>query len=437
MATEVIMPKVDMVMETGTFVEWLKQEGESVEKGDALFVISTEKAAIEVDAPADGILAGLSAKPDDVIPVTEVIAYILEPGEELPEKTSPVLDVKPAFDEKHDEKIDESEDLFLSSLSIDEKPRATPLARRMAEDFGIDLNHLTGRGPKGRIHKADVIDYQEALTSDQLGIDGSIEVAPSEPTWMPNLPGARKPGLIPLPQARRKEVIPLSGPRKIIAERMTYSAFSAPHINISLNIDMTDVLRFRQHLQENQTYQNKPGISITAILAYCVAWVLPLHPYLNASLSNEQIILWEDIHLGIAMSINGGLIVPVIRECQHKNVFQLAESLVDLVDRGRNRRLLPAEMSGSTFTISNLGMYDVESFTAVINPPESAILAVGKIVETPIRSNGQIEFKPMMNVTVSADHRVLDGASVAAFLQELKSKMENPFFLAKSIESRA
>lgn len=437
MATEVIMPKVDMVMETGTFVEWLKQENELVQKGEPLFVISTEKASIEVDAPADGILAGLSAKADDVIPVTEVIAYILEPGEELPEIHSTGADIKPADEKPHAEINFEPEDLSSSSPSIDEKPRSTPLARRMAEDFGIDLHRLTGRGPKGRIHKADVMEFQKALSSEQLGMKGSKKVAGSELTSVPSLSGARAPMLVPLPQARRKEVVPLSGPRKIIAERMTYSAFSAPHINISLTVDMTEVLRFRRYLQENQTHQKESGISITSILASCVARVLPQHPYLNASLSNDQIILWEDIHLGIAMNNDAGLVVPVIRECQRKNVFQIAESLVDLVDRGRNRRLLPTEMSGSTFTISNLGMYAVEMFTAVINPPESAILAVGKIVETPVRSSGQIDFKPMMNLTVSADHRVLDGASVAAFLQELKINMENPFFLAKSIESPA
>lgn len=434
MATEVIMPKVDMVMETGTFVEWLKQEGETVEKGDPLFVISTEKAAIEVDAPEDGILAGITAKPDDVIPVTEVIAYILEPGEEVPERPASKTEAIPVIEGNQDESDTKVAQVSAVTPISETKPRATPLARRMAEDFGINLTHVTGRGPKGRIHKADVLNYQESLSTFQSGEGLQIEMVSSEPLSQLETSGTRKPTNIPLPQARRKEVVPLVGPRKIIADRMTFSAFSAPHINISLRVDMTDVIRFRQYLQEKQKHQENRGISITAILGYCAARVLPKHPYVNASLSGDKIILWEDIHLGIAMNVDGGLIVPVIREVQNKSIYQLAASLAEMIDRGRNRRLLPAEMSGSTFTISNLGMYDIESFTAVINPPESAILAVGKIVETPIRSNGQIDFKPMMNLTVSADHRVLDGASVAMFLQELKSTLENPFFLAKSME---
>ena len=434
MATEVIMPKVDMVMETGTFVEWLKQEGESVEKGEALFVISTEKAAIEVDAPEDGILAGITAKPDDVIPVTEVIAYILEPGEELPDRPTQKPAAIPAIEGRQDESDTKEAQASPVTIIPEMKPRATPLARRMAEDFGINLTHINGRGPKGRIHKADILDFQESHSTIQSGVGLPIKMVSSEPLSLLEFSGTRKPANIPLPQARRKEVVPVVGPRKIIADRMTFSAFTAPHINISLRVDMTDVLRFRQYLQEKQKHQETPSISITAILGYCAARVLPNHPYVNASLSGDKIILWEDIHLGIAMNVDGGLIVPVIREVQNKSIYQLAESLGEMIDRGKNRRLLPAEMSGSTFTISNLGMYDIESFTAVINPPESAILAVGKIVETPIRSNGQVDFKPMMNLTVSADHRVLDGASVAMFLQELKSTLENPFFLARSME---
>lgn len=433
MAVEVIMPKVDMVMETGTFVEWLKHEGDKVEKGDALFVISTEKAAIEVDSPADGILVGLSAQPDDIIPVTKVIGYIIAPGEELPEKLNVEPEIKPTEPEEGSNSKDEYRDEITGKLVSIEKPRATPLARRMAEDLGIDLNHISGRGPLGRIHKADILDYQNSHQFSRDVGDSSSAYIPNQYHRVQPPSETRRSAMITLPNARKREVVTLSGPRKIIAERMTYSAFTAPHINLTVRVDMSDVLRFRQHLQEKRTSRENLPVSITAVLGYCVAKVLPNHPYVNASLSGDEIILWEDIHLGIAMNVEGNLIVPVIREVQKLSIYQISEAMVDLVDRGRNRRLLPAEMSGSTFTISNLGMYGIESFTAVINPPESAILAVGKIVEMPIRDDGQIAFKPMMHLTVSADHRVLDGASVASFLQDLKSSMEDPFFLAKNL----
>lgn len=434
MATEVIMPKVDMVMETGTFVEWLKQEGDTIEKGEPLFVISTEKAAIEVDSPADGILAGLTAKPDDIIPVTEVIGFIIEPGESIPEKTriSPKAQTlesdQPLY---HKEEI---VDISLNSHVSETKPRVTPLARRMAEDLGINLCDVSGRGPKGRIHKADIIDFQKTLTTSQETNAFADNIATEESHLVQEPLGRQQIPVIPLPDAKKKDVLSLTGTRKIIADRMVYSAFSAPHINLTLRVDMTEVLRFKQYLSKEQKKPEPQQISITSILAYCVAKVLPDHPLVNSSLAKDKIILWEDIHLGIAMNVDGNLIVPVIREAQNLSVFQLAESLIDLIDRGRNRRLLPDEMSGSTFTISNLGMYDIESFTAVINPPESAILAVGKIVETPIRINGQFEFQPMMQMTVSADHRVLDGASVAQFMQALKNSIENPFFLAKGLD---
>ena len=416
MATEVIMPKVDMVMETGTFVEWLIQEGQAVKKGDPLFVINTEKAAIEVESPEDGILAGVTAKLDDVIPVTEVIAYILAPGESLPEKQKaaavvdatpqPVKEIISVDRENHD-------NIF------NDKVLATPLARRMAKDLQIDLNLITGCGPNGRIHKSDVVEFQSTLTRFE-----NAGVIKSNTTHL-GIPS------IKLPNARKKQVIQLAGSRKIIAERMTFSAATIPHINLSLRVDMSEVIRLREHLLAPLQSNTGHRVSYTALLAYALATVLPRHPLLNASLDGESIILWDDIHLGVAMSVDENLIVPVIRELQAKNIEQIVTSLVDLTERGRNRRLLPAEMTGSTFTVSNLGMHGIESFTAIINPPETAILAVGKMLDTPVKINGSLEFRPMIQFTVSADHRVVDGAAVANFLNDFKTTLENPYSLTR------
>ena len=251
------------------------------------------------------------------------------------------------------------------------KVRATPVARRLAQELGVDLAQIAGRGPQGRIHKADVLAFQKSATGCRAsersgGRAGSRRVCAS--LQRRSLPV--NPAPIPLPDARRKQVVPLAGPRKIIAERMAYSAFTAPHITLSLRVDMTEAIRLRERVLEPLKAQTGQRVSYTAILARAVATVLPRHPYLNASLSDGNIILWEDIHLGIATSVEENLIVPVIREAQSKSLGQIVTALADLTERARNRRLTPAEMTGSTFTISNLGMFGIESFTAIINPPE-------------------------------------------------------------------
>ena len=414
MATAVIMPKVDMVMETGTLVEWLKEEGAQVEKGDPLFVIMTDKAGIEIESPASGFLAGVTAKPDDVVPVTETIAYILAEGEELPaEAAAPPPAAPPAA------KVEQAALTPVAPPQAapfaapapgpgDGKIRATPVARRMASELGVNLALVQGRGPRGRVHKADVLAFAEQ------GVQA------------PAMPAA---AAVPLPSARQKKVVPLAGARKIIAERMSYSAFTAPHITLTLSVDMTEAARLRSHLLASIEERTGLRLSFTAILARAVAATLPRHPTLNASLSGDQVIVWEDVHIGIATSIEDYLIVPVLREAQSKDLEQIVTDLGDLVERARAKRLTPAEMSGSTFTISNLGMFGIESFTAIINPPEAAILAVGKIVKTPVEVEGQIELRPTMHLTLSADHRIVDGATGARFLADLKTNLENPYLL--------
>lgn len=427
MATAVIMPKVDMVMETGTFVEWMKQEGEQVEKGSPLFVIMTDKASIEIEAPANGILAGVTASPDDVIPVTEVIAYILEPGEELPAEAAPAASSSPtppaapvAVELEVAIAPEPAQGEIAAPGPDDGRFRATPVARRLASELGVDLALVEGRGPRGRIHKADVLAFAEQRVKGQ--------VVPT--AAKPGVPIAVAPAVeIPLPSARQKKVVPLAGPRKIIAERMAYSAFTAPHITMTLSVDMSEAARLRSHLLASIEQRTGLRLSFTAILARAVASTLPRHPYLNASLTGNEIILWEDVHIGIATSIEDYLIVPVIREAQAKDLEQVVAALGDLVERARAKRLTPSEMAGSTFTISNLGMFGIESFTAIINPPESAILAVGKIVDTPTDVGGQIELRPTMQLTLSADHRVVDGAAGARFLADLKAVLENPYLL--------
>jgi pyruvate dehydrogenase E2 component (dihydrolipoamide acetyltransferase) len=381
----------------------------------------TDKASIEIESPGSGVLAGVRAKPDQVIPVTEVIAYILEEGEELPAEAAatPAVELEAAAPEPvQADHLDERK--TAEPGPVDGKARATPVARRLASELGVDLALVQGRGPRGRIQKADVLAFAEEGPKVQA------------------VPAATQPGIsmavpptaeVPLPSARQKEVVPLAGPRKIIAERMAYSAFTAPHITLALSVDMSEAARLRSHLLASIEQRTGLRLSFTAILARAVASTLPRHPYLNASLKGDGIVLWEDVHIGIATSIEDYLIVPVLREAQSKALEQIVAELGDLVERARAKRLTPSEMTGSTFTISNLGMFGIESFTAIINPPESAILAVGKIVDTPIDVEGQIELRPTMHLTLSADHRIVDGAAGARFLADLKSVLENPYLL--------
>ncbi len=429
MATEVIMPKVDMVMETGTFVEWLKKENEPVCKGDPLFVITTDKAAIEVEAPADGILAGITAKPDDIIPVTEVIAYIVAPGEALPAKAIPQI-VAAASAPVAAEIAASTEPAAVAAEAAEAgKLRVTPIARHLAKELGFDLKQISGRGPRGRIHKADVLAFKKSQPAVEPKRPPVLTSAPVLPALTRTPVPAGSSTTIQLPDARRKQVIPLAGARKIISERMVYGAFTAPHINLSLRVDMSEAIRLREAVLEPIKAKTGQRVSYTAILARAVAFVLPRHPTMNASLADGNLIYWEDIHLGIATNVEESLIVPVIREAQTKSLEQIVTVLGDLTERARTQRLMPAEMSGSTFTISNLGMYGVERFTAIINPPESAILAVGKMVDTPVANENQVALRPMMELTACADHRISDGATVARFLADLKATLENPYLL--------
>jgi len=420
MAVEVIIPKVDMVMETGTFVEWLKDEGEEISKGEPLFVIITEKASIECESPASGLLGGCTAKPDDVIPVTEIIGYILEPGELPPTPKErqglPETSAAKAWDASGE--LETTQQVVVPETSLPEgdgKARATPVARRLAVKMGIDLARVAGRGPRGRIHKADVLAFAD---NQPFGaVMQRIRIAPTADLQ------------VALPEAGVKAVVPLIGPRRLIAERMTYSTATAPHFMLSLRVDMSEAARLRSSLEESVQARTGHKLSYTSILALATVRVLTRHPFVNASLNGNEIIQWQDVHLGIATSLEDSLIVPVIHQAQNKNLEQITSALGDLVARARDKHLTPAEMSGSTFTISNLGMFDIESFTAIINPPESAILAVGKIVKTPVDVEGEIQMKPMMNMTLSVDHRVVDGAGGARFLSDLKSVLENPYLL--------
>ncbi|MBI1880741.1 MAG: 2-oxo acid dehydrogenase subunit E2 [Chloroflexi bacterium] len=412
MATEIVMPKVDMVMENGVFIEWLKNEGEPVKKGEPLFIISTDKANIEVEAPASGLLAGLGAKPDDVVPVSTVIGYIVQAGEAVPRGMPGTPDGLPAGPNLADQRQ-------IPEVPIQKSLEKTQLARSLTRQMKLNLAEIPGSGPRGRIYKADVDRHVSKLETKSGGPVAQKEVATiTLPTRSDPHAGIRE---------RSRE--PLKGPRAVIAQRLTSSASSIPHIHLTIQVDMTETARLRQMV--NPVLEKKIGLkaSYTAIMARAVSFLLPQHPYLNSSLVGEEIVLWQDVHLGIAMNQDDHLIVPVIREAEAKSLEQIVKEIDRLRDLAGQFKLPPSEMTGSTFTISNLGMFGITSFTAIINPPEAAILAVGQIQETPVALNGQVVIRPMLSLTLAANHRLNDGVRVANFLSDLKRVLENPYLL--------
>jgi pyruvate dehydrogenase E2 component (dihydrolipoamide acetyltransferase) len=425
MATEIIVPKVDMVMETATFVEWLKQEGEPVRKGEPLFVIQTDKSAIEVEAPESGILAGISASADDVIPVSSVIGYILIVGESLPVSRTQA-DPHKTFPLEQPETAPTAADPGSVQVSSGIGIRATPLARSLAKEKNLDLSQVQGSGPLGRIYRADVERYsQKKIDTKQRA---PIETSVSRPFSETDSPGSFL-TQFPLPKAGERKRVALKGARAVIAQRLSFSAQTIPHIHINIAVDMSEAARLRDMVKTTYVKALGHNISFTAIIAHAVVRMLNKHPSLNSSLVDDQIIFWDDVHLGIAADLEDSLVVPVIRDAQTKKLDEIGIEIRQLVEKAKARKLLPAEMSGSTFTISNLGMMGAVSFTAIINPPETAILAVGKISDIPVALNGALIIRPMMNLNLAVDHRVTDGAEATRFLSDLKAVLENPYLL--------
>ncbi len=464
MAREVIMPKFGFTQETAEIVRWLKKEGDFVEVGDPIAEVTTDKVNMEVEATASGILADLRYKEGDVVPVTEVICTILAPGEQLPAKSkgqetasaaaasipaqaapaqeavegAPAVKATPLAERIAREKglpleqiqgsgpggrITRSDvEAALGRLSGG-KVRAVPAARRLAREVGVNLTEVQGSGPSGRIQSADV---QRYLASQP--VVRATEAAPVAQAPEPSAPPAAQ--VAPLTAQPGAQVLPLAGMRRTIAQRLQKSAQEAPHINLEIRVDVSQAEALRAKANQ-QRGEDQPKVSLTAVLAKATAWALRRNPYLNAWLQTgpqgDQIVLIQQVNLGIAVALPEGLIVPVIRQVEDKGLLQIAQEMDDLTRRARENRLRPEDVMDGTFSISNLGMFGVERFTAIINPPQVAILAVGSVRREVIADEqDQVAIRPMMTMTLCADHRVVDGAVAAAFLRDLKNVLEDP-----------
>jgi pyruvate dehydrogenase E2 component (dihydrolipoamide acetyltransferase) len=391
-------------MESGTIVRWLKSVGDPVEKGEPLYELDTEKVTQEVEADAGGVLLAVLADVGDEVEVGRTIAVIGEPGEtvdepvESPTEEAPVASAERVQQEPRDEPAAavEPSKSPTPALSGDGRVKASPLARRIAKERGIDLAQVEGTGPDGRVVAGDV-----------------ERVAAAPPLW------AHPPGA-----PTEIDVIKLTGMRRTIARRLT-EAWQAPAFQLSISADMGAVQRLREKLVERTPEGGaRPTVSDVVVKAAAVA--LMRHRAVNALFAGDEIHVYPTANVGIAVAIPDGLVVPVIPNCERRTIAEIAEGRLGVVGRARAGALTKDDLDGGTFTVSNLGMFGIERFTAVLNPPQAAILAVGAIEERVVAEDGQAVVRPRMDLTLTCDHRAIDGATGAGFLRTLKDFLEEP-----------
>jgi pyruvate dehydrogenase E2 component (dihydrolipoamide acetyltransferase) len=405
MATKILMPKLSDTMAEGVILKWLKKEGEKVKQGETLVEIESDKADMELEAFDSGILRKIIVPEGGKAGIGSPIGIIAGANEDITGLLNDVPSVPQIAEAKGAVQKETPSAALPPKTSQQNSPvrsndghvKASPLAKRLATENKIELQSITGSGPLGRIIKRDI----EPL------VDGKKQFSPKAAA--PIIPG----GL------RDQE---LSLIRKTIAKRMQESKQTVPHFYVTVEIDMEPAISFREQL--NTVTNSK--VSFTDMIVKAAASVLMRHPNINATYLGNTIRQFGEAHIAVAVALDDGLVTPVLRNCEQKSILQLNSELRDLAERARNRKLKPDEYQGATFTISNLGMFGVEEFAAIVNPPEGAILAVGSIVEKPVVKNGQIVVGHTMKVTLSSDHRIIDGAVAARFLQDLKILLEQP-----------
>lgn len=410
------MPKMGDAMEEGTLLQWLKQDGETVQVGDVIAEIETDKSNVEVEAEDAGVLH-TQAQPGAVVPVGNVIAVI---GDDAP-KPAPAAPsaAKPA--QSAPKPVQASASNGTSGTGNGARHFSTPLARSVARQRGLDITLIKGTGPNGRVLEADVREFAEAPTAP-LSTAVQADLPPAAPT--PAAPQKRaetKPAPLTAPTE-------LSAMRKVIARRMVESKTTIPHFYITSEVDMAAAMALREQL--NAYDETLPKITLNDLVVKASAKALAKFPAVNAAFKDDKVYPGAGVHVGIAVAIDDGLIVPVVRDADSLPLRKLAEKSKSLVKKARDKKLAPAEYSGGTFTVSNLGPFDVESFIAIIDPAQGAILAVSSITQKAVvLADGTIAARPRMNLTFSGDHRVMDGATGAQFLQEAKRLLQNPLSL--------
>ncbi len=391
MATDVIMPALGMAQEKGKLVSWLKADGEAVKKGEPLMEVETDKATVEVEAPASGILTHVTAAPGDEVPVGQKIAVILAPGEPMAKEKTKAAVASPAPSAPPPRPSSAPE---LQASPTAGRMVASPAAKRIAREKGIDLSALKkGSGPGGTI-----------VAEDVLRAGGTETAAPGG-------------------EPKVKQSVPLTAMRRIVGERMARSKQAAPHFYVGMEVDMTEIDKKRAEWK-NKKEEVVP--SINDFILWACAQALKDFPSLNSTLADKEIRLLSDINIGMAVAIEDGLVAPVIRNADRLTLRELAAQSRELAEKAQKKKLFPLDYEWGTFTVSNLGMLGVDNFVAIINPPQCAILAVGRVAPRVVPRGGEIVVRSMMTMTLSADHRITDGAVAARFLQEVKGLLERP-----------
>lgn len=411
MVTKVHMEALSPTMEEGQLVQWLKSEGDEISSGDILAEIETDKATMELVARGDGILRKIFLDAGGVSVVGAVIAVIAAADEDISgiEGSSDGNGTQQALSEESSTGTEpvapeEPEAATTPAITADTQGtgsvKASPLARRLATEMGVDLLTIKGSGPGGRVVKRDL-----------EGAKTAVSKAAATTTWTP--------------EENEYEDLPTSQMRKSIAKRLVTSIGPVPTFYLTVEVDMNRVIGARESMN-NMLEEDGYRISVNDIVLKAVAAALRQHPNCNAQWHDSFVRRFNAVHLGVAVAIDEGLITPVIRNAHAKGIMQIAAEVRELAGRARTKKLMPDEYTGSTFSVSNLGMFGIQEFTAIINPPEAGILAVGGIEETPLVVNGEVKVCPRMRITMSCDHRVIDGAQGARFLATLKSMLEEP-----------
>jgi pyruvate dehydrogenase E2 component (dihydrolipoamide acetyltransferase) len=401
------MPQMGYDMREGTLVRWLKQEGDSVQTGEPLAEIETDKAIIEMQAYASGVLRVVVASAGDTIPVGQVIGVIATADEEIPQgilESGLVSPIQPVDSDQVRNPVDPvGKPKTTTTSQSKERVRASPIARRIAQEHQLELGQIQGSGPNGRILEEDVLARLDEIDSRKALDIGQGKAADSHPEE-------------------------LSRMRRAIARLTTQAKQEIPHYYVTAEVNMDLAMETRHQLNE-EFRQEEGRISVNDLIIKACALALTKHPILNSSYAQDHLMIHSRINIGIAVALDSGLLVPVVTDCDQKSLQEISRAARAVIQRANENRLSEEEYTGGTFSISNLGIYEVDSFTAIIFPPQAAVLAVGTVKQQPVAVNGNIKLAQVMKATVSVDHRVADGAQAAQFLMEIKRLLEHPVAL--------
>jgi pyruvate dehydrogenase E2 component (dihydrolipoamide acetyltransferase) len=444
MAIAVEMPKMSDTMEEGVLVSWNAEEGDSVSSGDVIAQVETDKATMDLEVYDDGVLLKQVIPAGSSVAIGGLIAVLGKEGEDISEILGKygvdggAKKAAPAKEEKEQEegeagdskeaaaprKEDADREVSGEGAPVEEQEsegrvKSSPLARRLAGEYGIDLATVRGSGPEGRIVKRDI----EALAGDRVKAEAPAKVREDRPAAP-----AKAPAAVPAPAGDGYESVRISQMRKTIARRLAESKFTAPHFYLTVEVDMEKALAFRAQVNALAEEQGRVKISVNDLITKACALALRQHPDVNSSYLEQEgeIRRHNGAHVAVAVAIDEGLVTPVIRDADQKGLARIAEETRSLAERARDRKLEPSDWEGSTFTTSNLGMFGIEEFTAIINPPNACILAIGATRDVPVVKDGQIVPGKRMKMTLSSDHRIVDGATGAAFLKTVQNFLEEP-----------